>query len=63
MAEGRPFYEVVACIDGPGFRESREDIRQMLLRLNGQVFTMEALDRLITHTHIRKFASRPLDTA
>ena len=31
--EGRPHYEVVACIDGRGFRERREDMRQMLLRL------------------------------
>jgi len=27
VAEGRPFYEVAACIDGRGFRERREDMR------------------------------------
>ena len=57
VAEGRPFYEVVACIDGRGFRERRKDMRQMLLRLNGKVFTMATLDRLIHHTRIRKFVS------
>jgi hypothetical protein len=59
VAEGRPFYEVVACIDGRGFRERREDMRQMLLRLNGKVFTMATLDQLITHTRIREFVSSP----
>jgi len=58
-AEGRPFYEVVACIDGRGFRERREDMRQMLLRLDGKVFTMATLDQLITHTRIREFVSSP----
>ena len=59
--EGRPHYEVVACIDGRGFRERREDMRQMLLRLNGKVFTMATLDQLITHTRIREFVSSPIE--
>lgn len=59
VAEGRPHYEVVACIDGRGFRERREDMRQMLLRLNGKVFTMATLDQLVTHTRIREFVSVP----
>jgi len=57
VAESRPFYEVVACIDGRGFRERREDMRQMLLRLNGKVFTMATLAHLITHSRIRDFVS------
>lgn len=40
VSEGMPSYEVVACIDGRGFRERREDMRQLLLRLNGKVFTI-----------------------
>jgi hypothetical protein len=59
VAEGRPHYEVVACIDGRGFRERREDMRQMLLRLNGKVFTMATLDQLVAHTGIREFVSIP----
>jgi len=58
VAAGRPNYEVVACIDGRGFRERREDMRQMLLRLNGKVFTTASLDQLITHTRIREFVSQ-----
>ncbi|MDY6839480.1 MAG: hypothetical protein SWH78_16060 [Thermodesulfobacteriota bacterium] len=57
---GRPSYEVVACIDGRGFRERREDMRQMLLRLNGKVFTTASLDQLITHTRIRGFVTQSL---
>ena len=59
VAEGRPRYEVIACIDGRGFREGREDMRQMLLRLNGKVFTMATLDQLVTHTSIREFITVP----
>lgn len=59
VSEGRPFYEVVACIDGRGFRERREDMRQLLLRLNGKVFTMASLNNLVTHTAIRQFVTEP----
>jgi hypothetical protein len=55
VAEGRPYYEVVACIDGRGFRERREDMRQLLLRLKGKVFTTASLDYLVVHTAIRDF--------
>jgi hypothetical protein len=55
---GRPAYEVVACIDGRGFRQRREDMRQMLRRLRGKVFTAATLDQLLTHTLIREFVSR-----
>jgi hypothetical protein len=57
VAEGKPSYEVVACIDGRGFRERREDMRQLLLRLDGKVFTMATLDHLVTHTAIREFVA------
>ena len=57
MAEGWSPYEVVACIDGRGFRERREDMRQLLLRLEGKVFTMTSLDQLVNHTRIREFVT------
>lgn len=58
VEEGRPEYEVIACIDGRGFRQRREDMRQLLLRLNGKVFTLAALDQLIIHTRIKEFISK-----
>jgi hypothetical protein len=57
VSEGRPHYQVVACIDGRGFRERREDMRQLLLRLDGKVFTTTSLDQLVDHTAIRDFVT------
>lgn len=58
VQEGKSRYEVVACIDGRGFRQRRADMRDLLLRLNGKVFTAATLDRLITNTGISEFVSR-----
>lgn len=57
MEEGWSPYEVVACIDGRGFRERREDMRQLLVRLQGKVFTMASLDQLVKWTRIREFVT------
>jgi hypothetical protein len=61
MASGRfrP-YAVVACIDGRGFRERREDMRQLLTALDGKVFTTATLDHLIAHTRLNGFVSSPI---
>jgi hypothetical protein len=53
-------YEVVACIDGRGFRQRRADMRDLLLILNGKVFTAATLDRLIDSTRICEFVSREI---
>jgi len=58
VADGKSSYEVVACIDGRGFRQRRADMRDLLLRLDGKVFTTSTLDRLIPHTGIAKYVSR-----
>ena len=58
VKEGKPHYEVVACIDGRGFRQRRADMHDLLIRLNGKVFTAITLDRLIANTRIREFVSR-----
>ncbi|WP_187628370.1 hypothetical protein [Paraburkholderia sp. UCT31] len=52
-------YEVVACIDGRGFRQRRADMGQMLTELNGKVFTTATLEHLLTHTRIREFVAIP----
>jgi hypothetical protein len=57
VAAGMRPYEVVACIDGRGFRQRREDMRQMLLELNGKVFTAATLDQLVENTRLREFVS------
>lgn len=58
VQEGKPWYEVVACIDGRGFRQRRADMRDLILRLDGKVFTASTLDRLISHTRIKRFVSK-----
>jgi hypothetical protein len=58
LQEGKPWYEIVACIDGRGFRQRRADMKVLILRLNGKVFTAITLDRLIKHTKINRFVSR-----
>lgn len=58
VGEGKPHYEVVACIDGRGFRQRRSDMCDLLLRLNGKVFTAVSLDHLIIKTRISEFVSR-----
>ena len=38
-------------------RERREDMRQMLLRLDGKVFTTASLDQLVIHTRLKEFVT------
>ena len=53
--QGLPPFEVVACIDGRGFGVRREDMRNLLLRTHGKVFTLATLDHLIHGTRLRAF--------
>jgi hypothetical protein len=57
VQEGRRSYEVVACLDGRGFRERARDMRELLLNLDGKVFTTATLGRLCSHTAIRALAA------
>ncbi|MHB2032980.1 MAG: hypothetical protein ACYCVE_06370 [Gemmatimonadaceae bacterium] len=57
LSKDKKPYEVVACIDGRGFRERREDMRQMLITLAGKVFTTATLDHLIVNTRLREFVT------
>lgn len=57
VAAGMPPYQVIACIDGRGFRQRREDMRQMLIELDGKVFTAATLDRLVAYTRLREFVT------
>ncbi|MGV1099637.1 hypothetical protein ACUUL3_09565 [Thiovibrio sp. JS02] len=58
VQSGKSRYEVVACIDGRGFRQRRADMRDLILRLNGKVFTAATLDHLIRNTMIKDFVSK-----
>ena len=52
---GQPAFEVVACIDGRGFGVRREDMRSLITRTEGKVFTLATLDQMIAHTRLREF--------
>ncbi len=60
MAErkGKPGFEVIACIGGRGFGVRREDMKKMLLATRGKVFTFQTLDRLVSCSRLREFASQ-----
>lgn len=55
---GQPVFELIACIDGRGFRVRREDMRKILLATRGKVFTLATLDKLIESTRLREFLPR-----
>lgn len=59
VRDGRAPYEVIACVDGRGFRQRRADMRQMLLALDGKVFTAASLDHLVEFTRLREYRLRP----
>lgn len=52
---GQPDFEVIACIDGRGFGVRREDMRSLINRTEGKVFTLATLDQMITHTQLQRF--------
>ena len=56
---GQPGFQVIACLDGRGFGVRREDMRQLLLRLHGKVFTFRTLDHLIAYTDLARYVTKP----
>jgi len=52
-------FEVIACIAGRGFAVRREDMKKMLLATEGKVFTLKTLNRLVTCSRLKEFASTP----
>ena len=52
---GQPDFEVVACIDGRGFGVRREDMRSLITRTEGRVFTLATLDQMVAHTRLQEF--------
>ncbi len=55
--DGRKF-EVVACIDGRGFRIRREDMKKLLLATRGKVFTVATMEHLVASTSLKEFLKR-----
>jgi hypothetical protein len=53
---GQTGFQVVACIDGRGFVR-RGDMRQLLTRTKGKVFTLANLDDLVSQTDLATFVA------
>lgn len=53
--EGKPGFQIIACIDGRGFGVRREDMRKLLEATKGKVFTLSTLDQLVENTDLDTF--------
>lgn len=56
-AEGKPSYELIACIDGRGFTVRRQDMRDLMKATRGKIFTLNTLSDLIPHTGLAAYAT------
>jgi hypothetical protein len=54
-AANQPSFEVIACIDGRGFKVRRQDMRDMILACEGKVFTLATLPELIDNSRLGEF--------
>ncbi len=43
---------MAACIDGRGFGVRREDMRNLITRTEGKVFTLASLDQMVARTRL-----------
>jgi hypothetical protein len=57
VARGEPGFEVIACIDGRGFGIRRQDMRRLLVTVEGKVFTLATLKDLVANTGLSRFVS------
>ena len=48
-------FEVVACIDGRGFRIRREDMKKLIRATKGKVFSVGTIDQLVEKTSLNQF--------
>jgi len=61
VASGQRGFEVIACIDGRGFGIRREDMRRLLIALEGKVFTLATLDELVSNSRLSAFSTQHSD--
>lgn len=59
LRAGLPSFQVVACIDGRGFRVRRQDMKDLLRATQGKVFTANTLQDLVQWTELKHLRPRP----
>jgi len=52
LSDGGKKFEVIACIDGRGFRIRREDMKKLLLATRGKVFALATMNQLVEKTSL-----------
>ena len=57
QGQGKPSFEVVACIAGRGFKVRREDMKKLLRATRGKVFTLQNMQQLVGNTRLAQFSS------
>jgi hypothetical protein len=50
---GRRTFQVIACVDGRGFSVRRQDMRDLILATQGNVFTLSMLQDLVPNTALQ----------
>ncbi|WP_338818379.1 hypothetical protein MTCOM_23030 [Moorella thermoacetica] len=58
QVNGKPGFEVIACIAGRGFGVRKEDMKKLLMATRGKVFTLKTLDRLLECTRLQEFGTK-----
>ncbi|MDA8185790.1 MAG: hypothetical protein ACYCUF_08970 [Acidimicrobiales bacterium] len=58
-ANGKPAYQVVACIDGRGFGVRQQDCKDLLKATRGKLFTANTLGDLISYTDLAQYMPAP----
>lgn len=56
--QGKPSFEVVACIAGRGFKVRREDMKKLLRATRGKVFTLQNMQQLVSNTRLAEFRTQ-----
>ena len=59
---GQPEFEVVACTDGREFGVRRGNMRSLITRIEGKVFTLATPDRKVAHTRVKGFLPASRDS-
>ena len=49
-------FEVIACIDGRGFRQRRNDMGKLIIATAGKVFTLATMEGLVEYSGLKAFA-------
>ncbi|HZW05436.1 MAG TPA: hypothetical protein VFF58_00880 [Candidatus Nitrosotalea sp.] len=59
LSENGKLYEVVACIDGRGFKVRPENMRKLIRATRGKVFAISTMSHLVEQTSLKNFARKP----